>query len=184
MAYYRILCDGYPLMDTRLNDYNLIAPKCTVELNRTGTLSFDIAPSHPHYDKIHKVSSVITLLEDDEIGPETVYGQTKLEGEQIIAEILDKFFILRTAWLYGVHGPNFVEKMLELGSTKAIFVGHDHINTFCVNYQGIYLCYGINSTNRVYFDNSLMGGQVISMDSSNNITIERYFHTYDELEGK
>lgn len=67
MAYYRILCDGYPLMDTRLNDYNLISPKCTVELNKTGTLSFDIAPDHPHYDKIHKVSSVITLIEDDEI---------------------------------------------------------------------------------------------------------------------
>lgn len=67
MAYYRILCDGYPLMDTRLNEYNVISPKCTVELNKTGTLSFDIAPTHPHYDDIHKVSSVITLAEGEEI---------------------------------------------------------------------------------------------------------------------
>lgn len=67
MAYYRILCDGYPLMDTRLNDYNVISPKCTVELNKTGTLSFDIDPNHPYYDRIHKVSSVITLVEDDQI---------------------------------------------------------------------------------------------------------------------
>lgn len=67
MAYYRIMCDGYPLMDTRLDDYNVISPKCTVELNKTGTLSFDIDPTHPYYDTIKKVSSVITLVEGEEI---------------------------------------------------------------------------------------------------------------------
>ncbi|MCQ2569865.1 MAG: phage tail protein, partial [Limosilactobacillus sp.] len=67
MAYYRILCDGYPLLDTRLNDYNLISPKCTIELNKTGSLVFDIYPTHPYYDLIHKVSSVITFLEGEEI---------------------------------------------------------------------------------------------------------------------
>ena len=71
-------------------------------------------------------------------------------------------------------------KMKELGSTKGVFVGHDHINTFCVDYDGIYLCYGIKATTRVYYDNELMGGQVVSMNSLNEISVERYFHTYDE----
>ncbi|WP_296889613.1 dTDP-4-dehydrorhamnose reductase [uncultured Methanobrevibacter sp.] len=54
------------------------------------------------------------LLEDDEIGPNSVYGKSKLEGEIAIQEILDKFFIVRTAWLYGVNGGNFPKTMLEL----------------------------------------------------------------------
>ena len=52
-------------------------------------------------------------VEDDEIGPISVYGKSKLEGEQAIQEILDKFFIVRTAWLYG-DGKNFVKTMLNL----------------------------------------------------------------------
>ncbi len=67
MAFYRILCDGYPLMDTRLDEYSVYNPTCTVELNKTGSLSFDIDPTHPYYEMIHKVSSVITLLENDQI---------------------------------------------------------------------------------------------------------------------
>lgn len=67
MAYYRILCDGYPLMDTRLDDYSVSSPSCTLELNKTGSLTFDIDSTHPYYDMIHKVSSVITLLENDQI---------------------------------------------------------------------------------------------------------------------
>ena len=42
-------------------------------------------------------------VEDDEIGPISVYGKSKLEGEQAIQDILDKFFIVRTAWLYGIN---------------------------------------------------------------------------------
>lgn len=80
----------------------------------------DIPMLHISTDYVFKGDKRRPLLEDDEIGPETVYGQTKLEGEQIIAEILDKFFILRTAWLYGVHGPNFVEKMLELAENHDV----------------------------------------------------------------
>ena len=56
-------------------------------------------------------------VEDDEIGPISVYGKSKLEGEEAIQEILDKFFIIRTAWLYGVNGGNFPKTMLELAKT-------------------------------------------------------------------
>ncbi len=52
--------------------------------------------------------------ESDETGPMGVYGRSKLEGELYIAENLDKYFILRIAWLYGKHGKNFVYTMLRL----------------------------------------------------------------------
>ena len=54
------------------------------------------------------------IPEDGEIGPISVYGKSKLMGEQAIEEILDKYFIVRTAWLYGINGKNFPKTMLEL----------------------------------------------------------------------
>ncbi len=55
-------------------------------------------------------------VEDDEVGPISVYGKSKLEGETAILEILDKYFIIRTAWLYGENGGNFPKTMLDLAS--------------------------------------------------------------------
>jgi dTDP-4-dehydrorhamnose reductase len=58
------------------------------------------------------------LLEDDEAKPISVYGLTKLEGEQVIISQIDKYFILRTSWLYSEYGNNFVKTMLCLGKEK------------------------------------------------------------------
>ena len=57
----------------------------------------------------------------DDILPEplNVYGCSKLEGERAIACRTDAFYIVRTAWLFGVHGGNFVDTMLRLGRTHA-----------------------------------------------------------------
>lgn len=69
-------------------------------------------------------------VEDDEIDPISVYGKSKLEGEQAIQEILDKFFIVRTAWLYGVNGGNFPKTMLELAKTHdELTVVYDEVGT-------------------------------------------------------
>ena len=55
--------------------------------------------------------------EDDEKNPQAVYGTTKLEGEKLIEENCSRYYIFRTAWLYG-EGRNFVRTMLELSKTK------------------------------------------------------------------
>jgi dTDP-4-dehydrorhamnose reductase len=52
--------------------------------------------------------------ESDETGPVSEYGRTKLAGEQAIAEVFENFAILRTAWLYGMNGKNFLRTMLNL----------------------------------------------------------------------
>ena len=56
--------------------------------------------------------------EEDKVNPLSVYGKTKLEGEIKIMENNEKSVILRTAWLYGQHGKNFVFTMLNLMKTK------------------------------------------------------------------
>lgn len=52
--------------------------------------------------------------EDDEPRPLSVYGRSKLEGERRLAARLERFFLFRVSWLYGVHGANFVHAMLRV----------------------------------------------------------------------
>ena len=52
--------------------------------------------------------------ETDQPGPLSVYGKTKLAGERAVSEATDHHVILRTAWLYGIHGHNFLKTMLRL----------------------------------------------------------------------
>ena len=69
------------------------------------------------------------LNEDDKLGPKTVYGKTKLEGEKLVMENCDKYFILRTAWLYG-EGKNFVKTMIDLSKkNKELKVVNDQIGS-------------------------------------------------------
>lgn len=85
---------------------------------------------HISTDYVFNGKNDTPLVEDDEIGPISVYGKSKLEGEQAIQEILDKFFIVRTAWLYGVNGGNFPKTMLELAKTHdELTVVYDEIGT-------------------------------------------------------
>ena len=50
--------------------------------------------------------------------PLSVYGQTKLEGELAVANTLDKYFIVRIAWVFGVNGKNFIKTMLNVGKNR------------------------------------------------------------------
>lgn len=50
--------------------------------------------------------------------PKTVYGKSKLAGEQLVQSLHDRWFIVRTSWVYGKHGANFVKTMLRLGAEK------------------------------------------------------------------
>ena len=56
--------------------------------------------------------------ESDTTDPQGVYGRTKLEGERAVAAANDKFIVLRTAWVFGEHGNNFVKTMLRLAKTR------------------------------------------------------------------
>lgn len=62
--------------------------------------------------------------------PLNVYGQTKLEGELAVSETLDKYFIVRIAWVFGKNGKNFIKTMLNVGKTHdKLTVVNDQIGT-------------------------------------------------------
>lgn len=62
--------------------------------------------------------------------PLNVYGQTKLEGELAVSSILDKYFIVRIAWVFGLNGKNFIKTMINVGkSHDAVRVVNDQIGT-------------------------------------------------------
>lgn len=58
--------------------------------------------------------------ENDRTNPINAYGRSKLEGEQIIAELLDDYLILRVSWLYGSFGASFVSKIIEKGRSQIV----------------------------------------------------------------
>ena len=67
--------------------------------------------------------------EFDTVNPQSIYGKTKLQGEEIVRQILGRHYILRTAWLYG-NGNNFVRTMLRLAEQNpSLRVVHDQIGT-------------------------------------------------------
>lgn len=62
--------------------------------------------------------------------PLCVYGQTKLDGELAVSSILEKYFIVRIAWVFGVNGKNFIKTMLNVGKTHdTLKVVNDQIGT-------------------------------------------------------
>ena len=73
---------------------------------------------------------------DYERHPLNVYGQTKYEGELAVEELLDKYFIVRIAWVFGVNGKNFIKTMLRLGRERGkVSVVNDQIGSPTYTYD-------------------------------------------------
>lgn len=71
-----------------------------------------------------------------EYAPLNIYGQSKLDGELAVSEILDKYFIVRIAWVFGTNGNNFIKTMLKVGKKfDTIRVVNDQIGTPTYTYD-------------------------------------------------
>ena len=73
---------------------------------------------------------------DNKREPLNVYGESKYRGELAVEELLDKYYIVRIAWVFGQHGHNFVDTMLNLGKTNdKLTVVNDQIGTPTYTYD-------------------------------------------------
>lgn len=113
-----INCAAYTAVDNAENDYEVAK-----RINAIGPRNLAIAAEENDSILVHistdyvfsgELSTDEVYKEDDETGPETVYGETKLLGENEIKENTDCYYIFRTAWLFG-NGKNFVRTMLNAG---------------------------------------------------------------------
>lgn len=79
------------------------------------------------------------------------------------------------------YAPDFFKVIKEKGSTTGMYFGHDHYNDFIVNYEGIDFAYGIKGTDRIYFQEDMMGGRTIVLHDDHSVSYEDYYHTYEEV---
>jgi dTDP-4-dehydrorhamnose reductase len=90
-------------------------------LNRTGAgllaeeaARRDAAIIHISTDYVFDGQKPVPYVETDSVAPQSVYGHSKLQGEQAVRQVNDKHIIARTAWVYSATGSNFVKTMLRL----------------------------------------------------------------------
>jgi dTDP-4-dehydrorhamnose reductase len=115
-----INCAAYTAVDKAEDD-----AEAAFKVNKTGVENLSRLCSKYNATLIHISTDFVfngdvstPLTEDSETLPINVYGQTKLEGERVIPELLAQYFIIRTGWLYSEYGNNFVKAMLKLGAER------------------------------------------------------------------
>ena len=121
-----INCAAYTAVDKQESDVDL-----SYKINAIGPRNLAIAATevgarlvHVSTDYVFDGNGTRPYIEFDKTGPVSVYGKTKLAGEEMVKQFARNFFIVRTAWLYG-DGKNFVKTMLGLSET------HDELNVVC-----------------------------------------------------
>ena len=103
--------------------------------------------------------------------PLNVYGQTKLEGELAVSRTLEKYFIVRIAWVFGLNGKNFIKTMLNVGKTHdTVRVVNDQIGTPTYTYDLARLLIDMNETEKYgYYHATNEGGYISWYDFTKEI---------------
>lgn len=71
--------------------------------------------------------------------------------------------------------PGMFDKILEKGATTHVFVGHDHVNDYIVEYKGVTLGYGVKSSEQYYHDDDKVGGLIIDINADGSVSLTRKF---------
>ena len=103
--------------------------------------------------------------------PLSVYGSTKLQGERVVAANLEKFYIVRTAWVFGVNGNNFIKTMLNVGKKfDQLKVVNDQIGTPTYTYDLARLLVDMIQTDKYgYYHATNEGGYISWYDFTKEI---------------
>ena len=101
--------------------------------------------------------------DDTNYAPLNVYGQSKLDGELAVREIMERYFVVRIAWVFGVNGNNFIKTMLRLGQNHdTLRVVNDQIGTPTYTYDLARLLVDMIETDRYGFYHATNEGGYIS----------------------
>ena len=101
--------------------------------------------------------------DDTNYAPLNVYGQSKLDGELAVREIMERYFVVRIAWVFGVNGNNFIKTMLRLGQNHdTLRVVNDQIGTPTYTYDLARLLIDMIETDRYGFYHATNEGGYIS----------------------
>ncbi|GFN32784.1 dTDP-4-dehydrorhamnose reductase [Paenibacillus xylaniclasticus] len=127
-----IHCAAYTAVDQAESDVD-----GAFRVNAAGTRNVAIAAreagaklAYVSTDYVFDGTSTIPYNEYDLPCPRTVYGKSKLAGEQLVSSLHDRYFIVRTSWVYGPYGANFVKTMLKIGAERgAVKVVHDQLGS-------------------------------------------------------
>ena len=79
------------------------------------------------------------------------------------------------------YNSGFFKVIKEMNSTTGMYFGHDHVNNFIIKYDGIDFAYGIKSTFNIYYDEQMLGGRTITINSEHKVQYQDIYHTYAEV---
>ena len=127
-----IHCAAYTAVDAAETDID-----GAYKVNAVGTRNVSVAAERAgaklvyiSTDYVFDGSSSSRYQEYDDTNPQSVYGKSKRAGELLVQSLSSKWFVVRTSWVYGLYGNNFVKTMLKLGQEKPkLQVVHDQIGS-------------------------------------------------------
>ncbi len=133
-----IHCAAYTAVDAAEDNVNLCR-----KINKDGTANIakvcrdiDAKMIYISTDYVFDGRGTRSRQTDDKADPLNVYGLTKYEGEQAVEKYLDKYFIVRISWVFGVNGSNFIKTMLRLGKERgAVSVVNDQFGSPTYTYD-------------------------------------------------
>lgn len=113
-------CAAYTAVDKAEDDIDLCyainydAVKNIAEV----ALEYGLRVIHISTDYVFNGTNYIPYTENETVCPKSIYGKSKLNGEQVLAEVCKESVIIRTSWLYSSFGNNFVKTMIKLGTER------------------------------------------------------------------
>ena len=125
-------CAAYTAVDKAEDDVELCYKINAEAVRNIGEVAHQngLKVVHVSTDYVFDGTNYLPYSEDQAVSPNTVYGKSKLAGEQALMETCEQTVILRTAWLYSSFGNNFVKTMIKLGTERdSLNVIFDQIGT-------------------------------------------------------